>query len=214
LRARVTTLVVAAVLLTAAAYWWWGAAPEPSLPSLEPEPIPMGETVEQALPGPDGEAEVWRLSKREAPREELARELLPAPAPRDDASQPATESARALNAQAMEAWKVGELIEAIELFEAAVRADPDDWAPKADYGRLLVMLTDYEKAGPMLERAAELNPDSPRVWLDLYSYYQRNMQLERGFHAYARAQELAAGQPIVQDPPTGLWRLESDSIYP
>ena len=75
-------------------------------------------------------------------------------------------------------------------------------------------LTDYEKAGPMLERAAELNPDSPRVWLDLYSYYQRNMQLERGFHAYARAQELAAGQPIVQDPPTGLWRLESDSIYP
>ena len=91
----------------------------------------------------------------------------------------------------MDAWKLGELTEAIELFESALSADPGDWVPKSDYGRLLVMMTDYEKAGPLLEQSAELNPDSARVWLDLYSYYQRNMQLERGFHVYARAEELA-----------------------
>jgi tetratricopeptide (TPR) repeat protein len=190
---------------------WWGLREPP--PTVGPAEIPLGETARQVLPGPDGEDEVWTLSKREAARDELVTEMLPKAAPRDRPPDERTDSARALNTRALDAWKTGELMESLELFEAAIDADPDDWKPRADYGRLLVMMTDYQKAGPHLERAAELNPGSPRVWLDLYSYYQRSMQLERSFHAESRAKELAGGVPIVQDE-TGLWRLENDSIYP
>lgn len=190
---------------------WWGLRERP--PHIGPAPVPTGETSQQILPGPDGEPEVWTLTRREAAREEIVAEMLPEANPRDSTAGDQTDSARALNAQALEAWKTGELRDALDLFEAAVDADPDDWVPRSDYGRLLVMMTDYESAGPHLERAAELNPDSPRVWLDLYSYYQRSMQLERGFYAHARAKELAGEREIIQDE-TGLWRLEDDSIYP
>ncbi|MFQ5416176.1 MAG: tetratricopeptide repeat protein [Myxococcota bacterium] len=190
---------------------WWGLRDRP--PTVGPAVVPLGETTRQTLPGADGEPEVWTLTKREAARDEIVAEMLPEAAPRDDPPDERTDSARALDAQALEAWKTGDLREALDLFEAAVAADPDDWVPRADFGRLLVMMNDLPAAGRHLERAAELNPDSPRVWLDLYSHYQRSMQLERAFHAHARAQELAGGQGIVQDA-TGLWRLEGDSIYP
>jgi tetratricopeptide (TPR) repeat protein len=121
-------------------------------------------------------------------------------------------SSRALNARALDAWKHGDIHSAIDYFEAAVAQDPDDWRPRADYGRLLVMMTSYQNAAPHLERAAELSSDNPRVWLDLFSYYQRTLQFERAFAARERVVDLADGQAIVQDQ-TGLWRLERDSIY-
>jgi len=197
-------LIVGGVLI------WW--IREPGIPTAA-APVPMGETVVRVLPDSEGEPEVWTLSKRQAQRDEIVAEMLPEANPRAGPPDERTDSARALDARAMEAWKAGNLQETLDLFAAAVAADPDDWLPRSNYGRLLVMLTDYEEAGTQLERAAELNPDSPRVWLDLYSYYQRSMQLERGFHALARAQELAGGEPIVQDW-SGLWRLERDSIGP
>lgn len=204
-------LTLAPLLLIVGAVLFWRMR-DPAIPTSE-VPVPMGETVERVLPDTEGNPEVWTLSKRQAGREEIVAEMLPEAAPRDGPPDERTDSARALDAQALEAWKAGNLQETLDLFEAAVAADPDDWVPRSNYGRLLVMMTDYETAGPQLERAAELNPDSPRVWLDLYSYYQRSMQLERGFHALARAQELADGEPIVQDW-SGLWRLERDSIGP
>jgi predicted Zn-dependent protease len=176
-----------------------------------PVDIPLGETVRQVMPGPDGEPEVWTLSKREGSIEPPA--VLPAPEPRETPPDDRTDSARALDAQALEAWKHGDILSAIEYFEAAVEQDPDDWLPRADYGRLLVMMTNYAEAGPQLERAAELNPDDPRVWLDLHSYYERTLKLEQSLEARARAEELAAGRAIVQDR-SGLWRLEDDSIFP
>jgi len=189
--------------------WRWR---ETAIPTGE-VPVPAGETVERILPDAEGNPEVWTLQKRSAGRDELAAEMLPKAAPRERSHDERTDSARALDARALEAWKAGNLLETLELFEAAVAADPDDWLPRSNYGRLLTMMTDYEKAGPQLERAAELNPDSPRVWLDLYSYYQRSMQLERANQARARAEALADGEPIVQDW-SGLWRLESDSVGP
>jgi tetratricopeptide (TPR) repeat protein len=207
---RWTLILVPLMLVAVGVLSWWMR--DPAIPTSE-VPVPMGQTVARTYPDTEGKPEVWKLSKRKVEREEIVAEMLPEAAPRDEPPDERTDSARALDARALEAWKSGNLQETLELFEAAVAADPDDWLPRSNYGRLLVIMTDYEKAGPQLERAAELNPESPRVWLDLYSYYQRSMQLERGFHAHARAVELSDGEPIVQDW-SGLWRLERDSIGP
>jgi tetratricopeptide (TPR) repeat protein len=204
-------IVLLTITITLAVGFWWTQRKAPQ--TLEAQVIPLGETTQQLLPGADGQPEVWTLSKREADRADLAAELLPKASPRLSPPDEGTDSARALDAQALEAWKTGRIQDALAFFESAVAADPDDWVPRSDYGRLLVMMTDYAKAGPQLERAAELNPDSARIWVDLYSYYQRSQQFERGFEAHARATSLAGGEAIVQDE-TGLWRLESDSIYP
>ena len=121
--------------------------------------------------------------------------------------------ARALNSKALGAWKHGDILAALDYFEAAVASDPEDWMPRADYGRLLVLMTNYTEAGPHLTRAVELDPDNPRVWLDLYSYYQRTLQLELALNARKRADELADGNAIAQHR-TGLWTFEGDSIFP
>jgi tetratricopeptide (TPR) repeat protein len=214
--AAVATLVVVGA-------WWW---PREPAPTLGPDVVPLGETRQQILPGPDGEPEVWTLTKREGSREELVADDLPEPEPREQPPDPSTDratdsstdsgstdSARALNAQALEAWKHGDVRTAMQHFEAAIDADPDDWVPRSEYARLLVLMTAYEQAQPHLERAAELNPDSPRVWLDLYTYYQRTLQIERSLKARRRAEDRAGGRAIEQDE-TGLWRLEDDSIFP
>jgi tetratricopeptide (TPR) repeat protein len=221
MRVAVAAFLVALIGTLGFLIWRSGGLDTPSEINMSVEPPPtdgpaaieVGETSRQALPGPDGEPEIWTLHKREADREELAAELLPRPAPRESEPDQFTDSARALDGQALEAWKRGRIDDALSNFEAAIAADPDDWLPRSNYGRLLVMMTNYKTAGPHLERAAELNPDSTRVWLDLYSYYERSLQLERGFHALEKARTLAAGAAIVKDE-TGLWRLESDSIYP
>lgn len=121
--------------------------------------------------------------------------------------------ARALNTKALSAWKHGEILAALDYFEAAVASDPDDWLPHADYGRLLVLMTNYEEAGPHLMRAAALDPENPRIWLDLYSYYQRKLDLEQALEVRQRAHELTGGDAITQHP-SGLWTLEADPIFP
>jgi Flp pilus assembly protein TadD len=108
----------------------------------------------------------------------------PDPAPKD--RQP-DESARALDGLALEAWKQGDLQRALGLFEKAVAADPDDRVPRSHYGRLLMLATDYEAARPHLERAAELAPEDPQVWLDLQSLYERTQRFDQSWQARARA---------------------------
>jgi tetratricopeptide (TPR) repeat protein len=207
-------LLCGAIAAVGVGVWWSQGEPEPdSEPTVGPTAVPLGETTQQILPGPDGEPEVWTLRKREARPEEAVVDDLPEPKPRESPADEATDSARALTSRAQEAWKHGDIQAAMAHFEAAIDADPDDWLPRSEYSRLLVMMTNYPKAQPHLERAAELRPDSPRVWLDLYSYYQRTLQLERALKARERAEELAGGRAIEQDE-TGLWRLEGDSIYP
>lgn len=211
---RVAGLFV--VVLLVAASVWWGLRrqhEEALAPRPGPAPVPEGETVLQTLPDADGNPEVWKLRKREIPRAELPDLVLPAPAQREAPPDERTESARALDTQALEAWKHGDLRQALALFEAAVEADPDDWLPRANYGRLLVLMTAYQEAYPHLERAAQLRPEEPRVWLDLLSFYERNQLLERAFYARERAEALVGGQSIVRDE-TGLWRLEADSVFP
>ena len=182
-------------------------------PPPDEVPVAIGETIQRVLPDAEGKPQVWTISKREIAMEDLPDRVLPQPAPRATAPGPHTDSARALDARALEAWKHGEIEEALDLFAAAVEADPDDAIPRSNYGRLLLMMTDYEQALPQLERAAELTPDDPRVWVDLLSYYERNVLLERASYARQRARDLAGPRGLVRDE-TGLWRLEGESVFP
>jgi Flp pilus assembly protein TadD len=72
----------------------------------------------------------------------------------------------------------------------------------------------YGDALPHLERAAELRPDDPQVWLDLATYYERKLIFEQSWEARRRAESLAAGRSISQDERSGFWVVEGESIYP
>ncbi|MFQ5946962.1 MAG: tetratricopeptide repeat protein [Anaerolineae bacterium] len=178
----------------------------------EPELVPAGETVTQTYRDEEGEPQTWKVSKQYIPREELPERVLPSPKPRTALPGQSTESARAVNSWALDAWRTGDILRALELFEVAVDEDPDDPVPHSNYGRLLTLMTAYEKALPHLERAAELTPDDPQVWLDLSTLYERAILLERAFYARQRAEELAEGQKIVRDG-RGFWVLEGE-VFP
>jgi predicted Zn-dependent protease len=178
-----------------------------------PQPVPMGETVTQMLPDAEGKLEEWTLTKRKTSREELANGVLPTPAPRKAPQHEPTESARTLEALALEAWKHGKIETALERFEEAVAADPGDAVVRGSYGRLLTLMTAYDEAFPHLKRAAELKPEDPQVWVDLLSLYERDNLFERAFYARQKAEELAGGRKIVRDE-TGLYVLEGGKIFP
>lgn len=204
-------LIFGLAALIAAGAWWALREPPPSVGAAN---VPLGETRRQVLEGPDGEPEVWTITKRKAAREEMFDGVIPEPAPRETPPDEGTDSARALDARGLEAWKAGELREAMDLFEAAIAADPDDWVPHANYGRLRMLMTDLKGARPLLLRAAELAPDSPRVWLDLVSMYERSLVFGAAAEARQRAEETARGRAIVQDEFTGLWIVEGDPVVP
>ena len=180
---------------------------------IGPQPVPMGETVTQMLPDAEGKPEEWRLTKRKTSREERAESVLPAPAPQKAPQHEPTESARTLEALALEAWKHGEIETALERFEEAVAADPGDAVVHGSYGRLLTLMTAYDEAFPHLKSAAELKPEDPQVWVDLLSLYERDNLFERAFYARQKAEELAGGRKIVRDE-TGLYVLEGGRIFP
>ena len=182
-------------------------------PPMAEVPVALGETSQRVLPDAEGKPQVWTISKRELELEDLPDRVLPQPAPRDTAPGAHTDSARALDARALEAWKHGEIEQALGLFAAAVEADPDDAVPRSNYGRLLLLMAAHAQALPQLERAAELTPNDPRVWVDLLSYYERNVLLERAAYARERAEALAGSRRLVRDE-TGLWRFEGESIFP
>jgi tetratricopeptide (TPR) repeat protein len=220
-------LLASATVLAIAFVAWWRSRPPrhvdaPALAvdarvdaanAAENARVPMGETVERTFYDDAGVPEVWTLWKREVDREDLDDLVLPSPAPREEPPGPHTDAARALNAEALEAWKLGDIKQALQLFEAATQADPDDALPHSDYGRLLTLMTAYGEALPHLERAAELEPENPRVWLDLLSLYEKGLLLERAAYARERAERFAKGRPIVRDK-TSLWRFEDESIFP
>jgi len=208
---RFWILAAPAVLVLGAVGYWqvWSRV----LPTGE-VPVGMGQTEQRVLSDHEGKPQVWTISKREIAQEDLADRVLPQPAPRETEPGLHTDSARALDARALEAWKHGEIEEALDLFAAAVEADPDDAVPRSNYGRMLLLMTANEQALPQLERAAELTPDDPRVWVDLLSYYERNILLERAAYARERAEELAGPRGLIRDGETGLWRLADQSVFP
>ena len=75
------------------------------------------------------------------------------------------------------------------------------------------MMVSYELAHSHLERAAELRPDDPQVWLDLATLDGKSLQLDRSWAAQRRAKELAGGREIRRAE-LGFWVVDGESIYP
>ena len=108
----------------------------------------------------------------------------------------AAENGALLNQQAMNAWQVGDIREAMSLFEQAVDAAPNNPAPHANYGRLLTLMTAYQQALPFLERARDLAPDNAQAWLDLATLYERTQLLSRSWAAQAEAAKLVGADAL------------------
>jgi tetratricopeptide (TPR) repeat protein len=179
--------------------------------TVGPKPVAVGKTMTQLLPDENGRPQPWKITKREVPRDKLADLVLPKPALRTALGNAPTDSARALDTEALETWRRGDLRGALDLFEAAVRQYPDDPQSRSDYGRLLTLMTDYERALPHLEKAAELEPRDPQVWLDLETFYERNELFERAAYAKQRADQLAGGRNAIRDD-NGFWILEGTTF--
>lgn len=208
--------VVSAMLLLGVAGAWWylrerapgePAVVEPGTPLEFDEPVQMRWVDEES-----GEDDVWKVTKRVSDRADL--EPDPLPEPDADVDHRPDDSARALHARGLESWKRGEIREALVEFEQAIEVDPDDPLPRTQYGRLLMLSLSNRDALTHLERAAELSPEDPQVWLDLVSAHERSRNLNASWEARRRAEELAGDRAIVQDPVSGFWILEGNSIYP
>ena len=111
----------------------------------------------------------------------------------------AAEKGALFNQQAMNAWQVGDIRAAMSLFEQAVDAAPNNPAPHANYGRLLTLMTAYQQALPLLERARDLAPDNAQAWLDLATLYERTQLLSRSWAAQAEAAKLVGADAITRD---------------
>jgi tetratricopeptide (TPR) repeat protein len=178
------------------------------------QPLPMDETVRLRFSDEEtGEEDIWIVKKRTSTAEDSQGPQVPSPAPVEAFHEP-DDSARALLATALQAWKQGEIVEARALLEQSIEQDPDDPLPRTHYGRLLALTADFGGALPHLERAAELAPDDPQVWLDLATTYGLTGQLRQSWDARSQAKALAGGRAINQDKITGFWVLEGESIQP
>lgn len=186
--------------LVALSYYFLGA-PEPF---DKPQPVPEGETEVQKIRGDDGQIETWTYRKK----------VLLDKAESNDrvaVTVPPTGAANLLNEQALNAWNSGDIAGALALFEDAIAADPNDPEPHSNYGRRLTIMIDYDKALPLLQRAAELKPDDPQVWLDLLTLYDRTLQFQAGNAARQQAHQVAGDREFVRNE-QGMWLLEGGTL--
>jgi tetratricopeptide (TPR) repeat protein len=204
---RTLALTLAGALIALAALVWLERPRGPRV-IAEGEPLPYDEKVELRF-----DDETWKLEKRETTREEAIRPIaMPEPDPTAARHEP-DESARALDASGLEAWKHGDLALALESLEKAVATDPDDAVPRSHLGRLLTLMAENAQALPHLERAAQLTPDDPQVWLDLQSLYERSQRLDAALEARRRAEAVAGGRAIIQNE-QGLYQLADTPSVP
>jgi tetratricopeptide (TPR) repeat protein len=212
-RRALAAVALLSFAILAGVVWWFGAPRGPRVVE-QGTPLPFDQPVEMRFEDEEtGDTETWKLQKKTTTREEaLGTVKLPEPDPAGSEHEP-DESARALDGLALEAWKQNDLARALELFEQAVAADPDDRVPRSHYGRLLMLATDYDAARPHLERAAELAPEDPQVWLDLQSFYERTRLLDQSWEARARAEALAGDRAISQDE-MGMYQVEGAPSFP
>ena len=121
-------------------------------------------------------------------------------------------SSSILHERAMNAWRGGDIVTAMTLFEQAIDAEPDNPEPHASYGRLLTLMTSYEKALPMLERARDLRPGDAQAWLDLATLYGRVQLLDKSWAAQAEAAKIVGRDAITLDE-QGRFIVEGTSLW-
>jgi tetratricopeptide (TPR) repeat protein len=196
------------------AWWLHEQQSEEEPPLVAPgQPLAMDEPVRMRWVDEEtGEEDVWTVTKSESSPHERKGPALPEPDSSSATHQP-DESSRALSAIALEAWKNGRILEAMDHLAAAIESDPSDPLPRTHYGRLLALSMEYRDALPHLERAAALRPDDPQVWLDLATVYQKMLVLDLSWEARRRADTLAEGREIRQGE-MGFWVVDGNSIFP
>ena len=131
----------------------------------------------------------------------------------EEALQASFKESADLRWRAGKSWREGDLDAAAMFYRLAIDVDPADAQAHQEYGRMLVMSMRYSNALPHLETASQLKPQEPQIWLDLLSYYERTLQVEKAIKARAKAAELAGREAIEQDR-SGLWRTRTGSIHP
>jgi len=168
------------VLLFAAAFavaLWWMRLPE--------API-------SAAPKPAAARSVEARPARSAARDAAPVQPPPpqaAPAPAVPTAPPDPALASELRAQADALLKEGKVLDAIDAFEAALKADPSSARNHGDYGRLLRDLTAIDKALYHLRRAADLDPGNADRWIDLANAYYLKQDPGEAWKAEKRARE-------------------------
>jgi hypothetical protein len=206
--------ILALVLLIVGIAIWIRPVAQEEIPVVSPgEPLVMDQPVRMRWVDEEtGEADEWQITKREGNPEDWEGRPLPEPELDSPAHVP-DESSRALSAMALDSWRRGEIVEAMDTLDAAIEADPDDPLPRTQYGRLLALSMSYKKSLVQLERAAELQPQDPQVWLDLATVHEKTLSLNRSWEARRRAESLAEGREIRQGE-MGFWVVGDNSIYP
>ena len=112
---RALALTVAASIGLGIAALLWLDRPRGPRVITEGEPIPDGEKVELRF-----DDETWKVEKRETTREEAIRPIAMPEADPAAAQHEPDESARALDAAGLEAWKHGDLTLSLETLQQAV----------------------------------------------------------------------------------------------
>lgn len=92
-----------------------------------------------------------------------------------------------LYARGLVPFEQGNWQAAYQLFDEAVRADPNDAVARYYRGVAAARLAQWNLAAQDIERAAELRPDLPRVALDLGIIYFELQQFERAQQSLERA---------------------------
>lgn len=129
------------------------------------------------------------------------------PQPKEAPNRFSANSAALAVSEGVNALNAGSIEVALSKFQEAVTADPTNVSAHQNLGRLHLQMSSLEIAATHLEEAASLDPENPEVWLDLLSFYERSMLLERAHYARRRIDALAPNQKLVKDW-RGFWRFE------
>ncbi len=134
---------------------------------------------------------------------EPAAEATPPPVrdmpPSSDPANAAAQTSSLLTQQAKDAWNSGAIREAMDLYQQAIDANPDNPGPYTGYGRLLTLAVSYDQALPLLERARDLQPGQAQPWLDLATLYERAQRFNDSFTAQAEAAKIVGAEAITRD---------------
>jgi tetratricopeptide (TPR) repeat protein len=91
--------------------------------------------------------------------------------------------------------KVGRKDDARKELETSIQLEPNDYESNLTLGRLLSMRSDPAAGLPYLEKAAQIQPDSPDVHFFLADAYAQMGRASDAFREHLEAKRLQGGMP-------------------